>query len=37
MNLRRTAVKFGVFGVVMAILTASLFLVFSQYPKWFGE
>jgi len=31
MNLRRTAAKFGVFGVVMAMLTVSLFLVFGEY------
>jgi phospholipid/cholesterol/gamma-HCH transport system substrate-binding protein len=31
MNLRRTAAKFGVFGVVMSVLTACLFLVFGQY------
>lgn len=31
MSLGRTAVKFGVFGVVMAVLTACLFLVFGEY------
>ena len=31
MSLRGTAVKFAVFGVVMAVLTASLFMVFGEY------
>ena len=31
MNLRRTAAKFGVFAVVMAVLTGCLFLVFGEY------
>jgi phospholipid/cholesterol/gamma-HCH transport system substrate-binding protein len=31
MSLRGTTVKFAVFGVVMAVLTASLFMVFGEY------
>ena len=30
-SLRPTMIKFGVFGVVMAVLTASLFFIFGQY------
>ncbi len=31
MNVRRTLVKFGVFGVIMIALTASLFLTFGEF------
>ena len=30
-SLRPTLIKFGVFGIVMAVLTASLFFIFGQY------
>jgi phospholipid/cholesterol/gamma-HCH transport system substrate-binding protein len=30
-SLRPTLIKFGIFGVVMALLTASLFFIFGQY------
>ena len=30
-SLRPTLVKFGTFGIVMVVLTASLFFIFGQY------
>ncbi len=30
-SLRPTLIKFGIFGAVMALLTASLFFIFGQY------